>query len=143
MSTRLGTRLTRRTRCLTENPCNFFKTNVFLNRIADSKSWQSVSGPFGRKVNLFVEGRPVPVEGTLLGYNKTNFALVQRVPPSAKSVGGHFFTERYRRPSTFSGANERSHRKLFESAIRIALYLFLQKIRGYSDWSVWTVSVPV
>ena len=37
--------------------------------------------------------------------------------------------ERSRQPTTFNGANDRSHHQLFESAIRMEKYLFLQKVR--------------
>ena len=67
-------------------------------------------------------------------YGKIFSVLVQRVTILHRRRWplyweGHVFPERYRRPSTFNSANEKSHCQLFESAIRFEKYLFLQKFQ--------------
>ena len=44
---------------------------------------------------------------------------------------GHFFPELYPATHTFNGANDRSDRQLFESAIRYGTYSFLQKFGAF------------
>ena len=39
--------------------------------------------------------------------------------------------ERSRRPTNCNGANDSSHHQLFEAAIRLEEYLFLQKLGGF------------
>ena len=79
-----------------------------------------VWGPFWKKVTLQVEPHPVPVEGTLLAHKDT------------------FSPERSRHLSNFNGANDRSHRQLFESAIRFANIYFC---KSYMDISSDLVSL--
>ena len=47
------------------------------------------------------------------------------------ALHGQFIPERYRRPATFNGATDRSHRQLRESAIILEQYELLQKLGGF------------